>query len=89
MKITKKTSSFLVALLFFSSCVELEQVNSNKVSEASFWKTESDLYQGVIATYDAMQLGGLYLGNLQVILTGFSDEGTGESTNEFYAPFRF
>ena len=63
MKITKKTSSFLVALLFFSSCVELEQVNPNTASESSFWKTESDLYQGVIATYDAMQLGGLYLGN--------------------------
>ncbi|MGB2012473.1 MAG: RagB/SusD family nutrient uptake outer membrane protein [Flavobacteriaceae bacterium] len=89
MKITKKTSSFLVALLFFSSCVELEQVNPNTASESSFWKTENDLFQGVIATYDAMQLSGLYLGNLQVILTGFSDEGTGESTNEFYAPFRF
>ena len=58
MKITQL--SVFDCSLIFSSCVELEQVNPNTASEASFWKTESDLYQGVIATYDAMQLGGLY-----------------------------
>jgi hypothetical protein len=79
----------LSILLMLTSCFELELENPNTVSEASFWKTESDLFQGVIATYDAMQLGGLYLGNHQVVLTGLSDDGTGESTNEFFAPFRF
>jgi hypothetical protein len=59
------------------------------MSEESFWKTEADLYQGVIAAYDAMQLDGLYGGNMPVVFTGISDDGTGESTNEYFAPFRF
>jgi hypothetical protein len=89
MKSNKLVTFSLSLLLFFASCTELELENPNTVSEASFWKTESDLFQGVIATYDAMQLSGLYLGNLQVVLTGLSDDGTGEPTNEFFAPFRF
>ncbi len=86
----KITRLLILSLLFnVTSCFELELENPNTVSEASFWKTENDLFQGVIAVYDALQLDGLYLGNLPVVLTGLSDDGTGESTNEFYAPFRF
>jgi hypothetical protein len=81
---------FIITLLLnVTSCFELELENPNTVSEASFWKSENDLFQGVIAAYDVLQLGGLYAGNIPVILTGLSDDGTGESTNEFYAPFRF
>jgi hypothetical protein len=81
-----------LSIFFFMTylgCVKLDQVNPNAISEESFWKTEADLYQGVIATYDAMQLDGLYGGNLPVVFTGLSDDGTGESTNEFFSPFRF
>jgi hypothetical protein len=80
--------SFLM-ILFTAACVELDLENPNAMSEESFWKTETDLYQGVIAAYDAMQLDGLFAGNVQVVLTGLSDEGTGEATNEYYSPFRF
>jgi len=76
-------------LMAYSGCIELDLVNPNAMSEESFWKTEADLYQGVIAAYDAMQLDGLYGGNLPVVFTGISDDGTGESTNEYFAPFRF
>jgi hypothetical protein len=76
-------------LLAYSGCVELDLENPNAMNEESFWKTEADLYQGMIAAYDAMQLDGLYGGNLPVVYTGISDDGTGESTNEYFAPFRF
>ena len=85
--IVKILSIFL--LMAYSGCAELDLVNPNAMSEESFWKTEADLYQGVIAAYDAMQLDGLYGGNLPVVFTGISDDGTGESTNEYFAPFRF
>jgi hypothetical protein len=75
----------LLSFLVLTSCFELELVNPNEMDENSFWKTEKDLYQGVIAAYDALQFGGLN----SVELTGISDEGTGESTNEYHGPFRF
>ena len=86
-KLIKLLAIFL--LMSYSGCVELDLVNPNAMSEESFWKTEEDLYQGVIAAYDALQLDGLYGGNLPVVFTGLSDDGTGESTNEYFAPFRF
>ena len=88
----KHIKAFIFGLLIFivfSACTKLDLENPNTMSEESFWKTENDLYQGVIATYDAMQLDGLFGGNIPVVLTGLADDGTGESTNEYYAPFRF
>jgi hypothetical protein len=79
----------LIVILMISACVDLDLDNPNAMTEESFWQTETDLYQGVIAAYDAMQLDGLFGGNIAVALTGLSDEGTGESTNEYYSPFRF
>ena len=79
----------LLVVVFVAACTELDLENPNAMSEESFWKTETDLFQGVIAAYDAMQLDGLFAGNVQVVLTGLSDEGTGEGTNEYYSPFRF
>ena len=79
---------FLV-LVVIAACTELDLENPNAMSEESFWLTETDLFQGVIAAYDAMQLDGLFAGNVQVVLTGLSDEGTVEATNEYYSPFRF
>ncbi len=79
----------ILLLLFAAACTELDLENPNAMSEESFWKTETDLFQGVIAAYDAMQLDGLFAGNVQVVLTGLSDEGTGEGTNEYYSPSRF
>jgi tetratricopeptide (TPR) repeat protein len=92
MKIIKtyriKLFSFLI-VVFVAACTDLDLENPNAMSEESFWKTETDLFQGVIAAYDAMQLDGLFAGNVQVVLTGLSDEGTVEATNEYYSPFRF
>ena len=49
----------LLSFLVLTSCFELELVNPNQPSEGSFWKTENDLFQGVIAAYDALQMGAL------------------------------
>ena len=67
-----KLIGFLI-VFFVAACTDLDLENPNAMSEESFWKTETDLYQGVIAAYDAMQLDGLFGGNLQVVLIGISD----------------
>ena len=85
---TVKIFAFL-SLLVLTSCFELELTSPNEMGEDSFWKTEKDLFQGVIAAYDGLQSGALYNSNLHVVLTGISDDGTGESTNEYHGPFRF
>jgi hypothetical protein len=85
---TVKIFAFL-SFLVLTSCFELELTSPNAMDENSFWKTEKDLFQGVIAAYDMMQSDALYNSNLHVVLTGIADDGTGESTNEYYGPFRF
>jgi len=92
MKIMKTYSIKLISVLivvFFAACTELDLENPNAMSEESFWKTEADLFQGAIAAYDGLQLNWMFAGHIQVWLTGLSDEGTGEGTNEYYSPFRF
>jgi tetratricopeptide (TPR) repeat protein len=89
MKTLNITISTFLIIILTPACIDLDLEDPNAMTEESFWKTESDLYQGVIAAYDAMQLDGLFAGNVQVVLTGLSDEGTGEGTNEYYSPFRF
>jgi tetratricopeptide (TPR) repeat protein len=84
---TVKILTFL-GFLVLTSCFELELINPNEMDENSFWKTENDLFQGVIAAYDALQADRLFT-EYQVVLTGLSDDGTGEPTNEYYNPFRF
>ena len=89
MKINTVIIFALLSFLVLTSCFELELVSPNAMDENSFWKTEKDLFQGVIAAYDALQADALYNSNLHVVLTGIADDGTGESTNEYYGPFRF
>ncbi len=89
MKINRVKIFAFLSFLVLTSCFELELTNPNEMDENSFWKTEKDLFQGVIAAYDALQSGALYNSNLHVVLTGIADDGTGESTNEYYGPFRF
>ena len=88
MKIPTVKISVLLSFLLLTSCFELDLVNPNAMDENSFWKTENDLFQGVIAAYDALQADRLFT-EYQVVLTGLSDDGTGEPTNEYYNPFRF
>ena len=85
---TVKIFAFL-SFLVLTSCFELELTSPNEMDENSFWKTEEDLFQGVIAAYDGLLSGALYNSNLHVVLTGIADDVTGVSTNEYFGPFRF
>ncbi len=69
MKIQKKSKYLLTSLLiifFITGCEKdlLEQVNPNAMSTASFWKTGSDAYDGLIGIYSIMPASSIY-GGLQ------------------------
>ncbi len=76
-------------IVFSSACTDLELANPNQATEASFWKTEQDLYQGVIATYDQLQSDAMYALDMRVFLTLLADEGTNEAPWEFNDLARF
>ncbi|MDA0196495.1 MAG: RagB/SusD family nutrient uptake outer membrane protein [Bacteroidetes bacterium] len=74
------------------ACADLDLVNPNAATEDSFWQTEQDLYQGVIATYDYLQATfdeGSYGLELRVFPQLLSDEGTNEAPWEFNDLARF
>ena len=48
MKNLNYISIMLVLAICLSACTDLEQVNPNYPTEASFWKTKQDFYQGLI-----------------------------------------
>ena len=79
----------LAAAYSLTACFELEKVNPNQPSEETFWETEDHLFQGTIATYDALQLLGLYGQDTRLYFVGLSDEGTNEAPYEFNALVRF
>lgn len=51
-----------LAIIYSCSDDRLDLENPNNLSADSFWSTESDLQQGLIATYAALQLDGLFGG---------------------------
>lgn len=86
--ITKQLFLFIV-LLPMVSCTDLELINPNQPTEDSFWQTENDLFQGVIAAYDQLQSGALYGLDHRALLTIMADEGTNEAPWEFNELARF
>ena len=51
-----------LAIIYSCSDDRLDLENPNNLSADSFWSSESDLQQGLIATYAALQLDGLFGG---------------------------
>jgi hypothetical protein len=79
MKNLKHITILLGVAIFLSACTDLEQVNPNYPTEASFWKTKDDFYKGLIGAYDQLQSGEMYGGKIQQTYNLLSDEGyTGE-----------
>jgi len=79
MKNLKYKTILLGVAIFLSACTDLEQINPNYPTEASFWKTKEDFYQGLIGAYDQLQSGEMYGGKIQQTYNLLSDEGfTGE-----------
>ena len=80
-----KTVCFGLILIISAACVELEQVNPNQQTASSFWQTEEDLYQGVIAVYDQLQERTMYGSWLRLNPEYISDIATTFDTWEFGA----
>ena len=76
-QVSMKNLTYLPILLgvaiFLSACTELEQINPNYPTEASFWKSQDDFYQGLIGAYDQLQSGEMYGGKIQQTYNMLSD----------------
>lgn len=83
----KKAVIILMISIFSFSCAELELSDPVNQTSSSFWETEKDLYEGVIATYDRYQ--DFVIDNHRFYSALLSDEGTNEVPYEFYSVARF
>jgi hypothetical protein len=83
MKHQKLHILLISALIIFYSCSDdrLDLENPNNLSADSFWSSESDLQQGLIATYAALQLDGLFGGAAASQLPVRSDTGRPNNWN--------
>jgi hypothetical protein len=83
MKQQKLHILLISALIIFYSCSDdrLDLENPNNLSADSFWSSESDLQQGLIATYAALQLDGLLGGAAASQLPVRSDTGRPNNWN--------
>jgi len=72
-----------VGILFLSSCEKdfLNIENPNDLSSASFWSTESEIQQGLVATYGALQLQGMLGGSSAIQHPVRSDVGRPNNWN--------
>ncbi|NCG03990.1 MAG: RagB/SusD family nutrient uptake outer membrane protein [Bacteroidetes bacterium] len=72
-----------VGILFLSSCEKdfLNIENPNDLSAASFWSSESEIQQGLVATYGALQLQGMLGGSSAIQHPVRSDVGRPNNWN--------
>ena len=70
-----------MALIFSCSDDILDVENPNNLSLDYFWNSESDLQQGLVATYAALQLDGLFGGSAATQLPVRSDTGRPNNWN--------
>ena len=73
----------IIAFAIFYSCSydQLDIENPNNLSADSFWSSESDLQQGLIATYATLQLDGLFGGSAATQHPVRSDTGRPNNWN--------
>lgn len=79
-----KLAVILFSLLLFAGCEPEEFLtveNENNLSAGSFWRTEAEIEQGLIATYAALQLEGLMGGSAATQLPVRSDTGRPNNWN--------
>lgn len=79
--------TFITTLIFVSGCQDfLTEVNPNKQTTASFWKTLDDADQGLSAVYNRLKDASLYGTNLNnwsdLTFPGYGNRIS--TTNEFY-----
>lgn len=83
MKLFNTYTLLIVGVLFFIGCEEdyLNIENPNDLSAASFWSTESEIQQGLVATYAALQLQGMLGGSSSIQHPVRSDVGRPNNWN--------
>ena len=79
----------IAAVISFTACFELEQLDPNQQNEDTYWNTKEHFYKGIISAYDVLQQGGWFHADIHIIFTGMSDEGTNEWPYEFNLLCRF
>jgi tetratricopeptide (TPR) repeat protein len=84
MKRFKTCILFIIGLLIISGCQEdfLDMANPNDLSATSFWTNESEIQQGLVATYAAIQLQGMLGGSAAIELPVRSDLGRANNWNQ-------
>ena len=70
-----------VFLIFCSCSDDLDIENPNSLSSKSFWSSEVDIQQGLVATYAALQRDGLLGGSASTQLPVRSDTGRPNNWN--------
>lgn len=80
MKLIRLGCAVLVGALL-TGCVDLTQPNPNERSTDTFWKTASDVQEGIVATYAGLTLDGVYARHLNLLYDGRSDTAHGLGAN--------
>lgn len=80
MKLIRLGCVMLVGALL-PGCVDLTQPNPNERSTDTFWRTPSDLREGMIAAYAGLSLDGTYGRHLNLLYDGRSDIAHGLGAN--------
>ena len=82
---------YIIAILAlgFSACTDdfLNRINPNERSTGNFWKTESDLKDGINAAYRPLRFGGQYSRWLHILYIARSDEGWSNSPNPYFQSY--
>ncbi|NOR34947.1 MAG: RagB/SusD family nutrient uptake outer membrane protein [Bacteroidales bacterium] len=80
----------ILSLILVASCMELDQFNPNAPTVESFWKTEGDLYTGLMGAYALLQDRYYGDGRINQVCLTISDMGTvTRGSGELYNVARF
>ena len=60
MRIKRTVTALLAGVTLAAGCADLDVTNPNQQSSQSFWRTAEDAERGVVATYNALLLLGVY-----------------------------
>lgn len=82
--------SAILSLVLLASCMELDQFNPNAPTVESFWKSEADLYTGLMGAYAQLQDDYYGGGDINAVALTMSDMGTvTRKSGELYNVARF
>ena len=88
MKFTKIFLSIILSSVMMGcSGSFLDQANPNEKTTTDFWKSESDLMEGINAAYRPLRFNGAYSRWLHVLYISRSDEGYSQSPNSYFVSY--